>query len=180
MRKFLVSWAIVFLSSCADFNHQLEEEELTISMAPDTGGDDCAASELNDEHVRLGGSSISLDDAHWVEINVLVGNPQGEQYIDDYTDLSVLALNEGYLISEFTLHFNALIAGLSVCSVLKNGSDTDTAVSNANFSDLLALITFYEGESLTPVYSDLIAKLKSDLISHNGDTKAELETFLTN
>lgn len=72
------------------------------------------------------------------------------------------------------------MAGLNICDVLRNGANTDIAVTTSSYDDLMSLIAYYEGESLAPAEPNILADLKSDLNAHNGDTKADLETHLAN
>lgn len=72
-------------------------------MASEPETQQCGVNALNEEHVQSGGTLIDVSDADWLKDFVLTGTTNGDQYIDDFFDMSALAIDDGHIVAELTL-----------------------------------------------------------------------------
>ena len=141
-------------------------------------GTDCASEEVNIEASDRSIGTIDLTPAYNLESDILETTSKGLDYQSDYYTMSSYAIDNGYIVSEFTLHYNALEAGVAASNILTDGNETDEVITNSRHEALMDLIDFYEGETNPSNINAIISSLKSDLDLNKNKTKSEVLIFL--
>ncbi len=157
-------------------NEQTQTKNTTINNKQNP--DDCSNRSLNLEAEARSIDPINLDDAYAVESNVLENSSQGIEYQENYYELSEYAIDNGYIVSEFSLHYDGAVAGNEAGSVIINGNNSDEVFTDSRYLDLMAVINFYEGESNPSDIDDILASLKADLIANKNKTRGEVLDFV--
>ena len=118
--------------------------------------------------------------AYAVESQVLENSSKGLEYQDNYYTLGAYAIDNNFIIDEFTLHYNATVAGNEVADVILNGNNSDEVFTNERYNDFMDVLNFYETQTNPQNIDDIIASLKSDLIVNKNKSKSEVLDFVNN
>ena len=140
----------------------------------------CGATDCVLEAENQGAPEIDLGEAYIVEEEVLQNSEKGLQYQANYYELSNYAVENNYIISEFSLHYSALQAGVQASNIINNGEGNNIVFNESRYNSLINLINFYQEESNPSNIDQILSDLKYDLESNLNKTKSEVIAFVSN